>query len=49
MKFVHIADLHIDSPFINLADKEGFGDLKRLEQRKVLRKIVNYIKENNFF
>ena len=47
MKFVHIADLHIDSPFINLADKEGFGDLKRLEQRKVLRKIVDYIKENN--
>ena len=47
MKFVHIADLHIDSPFINLADKQGFGDLKRLEQRKVLRKIVDYIKENN--
>ena len=47
MKFVHIADLHIDSPFINLADKEGFGDLKRLEQRKVLRKITDYIKENN--
>ena len=47
MKFVHIADLHIDSPFINLSDKDGFGDLKRLEQRKVLRKIIDYIKENN--
>ena len=22
MKFVHIADMHFDSPFINLSDKE---------------------------
>ena len=43
MKFVHIADLHIDSPFINLSDKDGFGDLKRLEQRKVLRKIIDSV------
>ena len=26
MKFVHIADIHFDSPFINLSDREGFGD-----------------------
>jgi len=47
MKFVHIADMHFDSPFINLADKEGLGDLRRLEQRKVFKKIIEYIKENN--
>ena len=47
MKFVHIADMHFDGPFINLSDKEGLGDLRRLEQRKVFRKVIEYIKENN--
>ena len=47
MKFVHIADMHFDSPFVNLSDKDGLGDLRRLEQRKVLRKVIEYIKENN--
>ena len=47
MKFVHIADIHFDSPFINLSDRETFGDLKRLEQRKVFKKVIEYIKQNN--
>lgn len=47
MKFVHIADMHFDSPFINLSEKETLGDLKRLEQRKALKKVIEYIKENN--
>ncbi len=47
MRFVHIADMHFDSPFVNLSDRETLGDLKRLEQRKVLKKIIEYIKENN--
>ena len=47
MKFIHIADLHFDSPFVNLSDRETFGDLKRLEQRKVFKKVIDYIKENN--
>ena len=47
MKFVHIADIHFDSPFVNLSDKEGLGDLRRLEQRKALKKAIEYIKENN--
>ena len=47
MKFVHIADMHFDSPFVNLADKENLGELRRLEQRKVLKKVIEYIKENN--
>ena len=45
MKFVHIADMHFDSPFINLADKEYLGDLRRLEQRKIFKKVIEYIKE----
>ena len=47
MKFVHIADIHFDSPFINLSDKENLGDIKRLEQRKVFKKVIEYIKEND--
>lgn len=47
MKFVHIADMHFDSPFINLSQKDTLGDLRRLEQRKAFKKIIEYIKENN--
>ena len=47
MKFIHIADMHFDSPFINLSDKESLGDLRRLEQRKVLKKVIEYIKNND--
>lgn len=46
MKFVHIADMHFDSPFVNLSDKENLGDLRRLDQRKVLKKVIEYIKQN---
>ena len=47
MKFVHIADIHFDRPFINLSDKESLGDLRRLEQRKVFKEVIEYIKQNN--
>ena len=47
MKFVHIADMHFDSPFVNLSDKSILGDLRRLHQRKVFKKVIEYIKENN--
>ena len=47
MKFVHIADMHFDSPFVNLSNKEYMGELRRLEQRKVLKKMIDYIKDNN--
>ena len=47
MKFVHIADMHFDSPFVNLSDRDVLGDLRRLEQRKIFKKVIEYIKENN--
>lgn len=47
MKFVHIADMHFDSPFINLSNKEYLGDSRRLDQRKIFKKVIEYIKENN--
>ena len=46
MKFVHIADMHFDSPFIALSDKGNLGEQRRLEQRKVFKKVIEYIKEN---
>ena len=47
MKFIHMADMHFDSPFVNLSQIDTLGDLKRLEQRKAFKKIIEYIKENN--
>ena len=47
MKFVHIADMHFDIPFTSLNSREGLGEKRRLEQRNVFRKVINYIKEND--
>ena len=46
MKFVHMADLHLDSPFSVLAGKENLAIQRRLEQRKAMKEIVEYIKNN---
>lgn len=47
MKFIHIADVHFDRPFVNLSDKEGWGDFRRLDQRKYFKKVIEYIKEED--
>lgn len=47
MKFVHIADMHFDTSFTTLTNKAGLGDKRRLDQRMVFNKIIDYIKENN--
>ena len=46
MKFVHIADMHFDSPFTGLDSVGNLGDIRRLEQRKVFKKVINYIQDN---
>lgn len=46
MKFVHIADLHLDSIFVNLNRIKNLSDIRRLEQREAIKKVVEYIKEN---
>ena len=46
MKFVHIADMHFDSPFIALSDKWNLVEQRRLEQRKVFKKVIEYIEQN---
>jgi DNA repair exonuclease SbcCD nuclease subunit len=45
MKFVHIADMHFDTSFSQMNDS-NLGTLRRLDQRKVFKKIIDYIKEN---
>ena len=47
MKFIHIADMHFDTPFTILNSKCDFGKIRRMEQREILKKIINYIKEND--
>ena len=47
MKFIHIADMHFDTPFTFLAEKENLGDIRRLEQRQAFNKIIEYIEKNN--
>ncbi len=47
MRFIHMADMHFDSPFTVLATKKGLGNKRRLEQREVFKRTINYIKEEN--
>lgn len=47
MRFVHIADMHFDMPFTLLSSRAGMGEERRIDQRKVFKKMIDYIKENN--
>ena len=46
MKFVHIADTHFDMPFRVLSDRANMGEIRRLDQRKAFKKMIEYIKQN---
>lgn len=46
MKFVHIADMHFDTPFRMLSDRADLGEIRRLDQRKAFKKMIEYIKQN---
>lgn len=45
MKFIHIADLHFDSPFSTLKGDEYLIEKRKLEQRANFRKVIDYIKK----
>lgn len=47
MKFVHIADVHLDIPFKTISDRADLGTKRRLEQRQALKDVIQFIKENN--
>ena len=46
MKFIHIADMHFDKPF-TILEKNGLSEARRIKQRNVFSKMIQYIKENN--
>ena len=43
MRFIHMADVHFDSPFSVITEKRDFGTKRRIEQREVFRKAIKYI------
>ena len=45
MKFAHVADMHFDTAFTSLESKKELGDLRRLEQRDVFKKMIEKIKQ----
>ncbi len=47
MKFVHIADLHLDMPQVRLNGNKELSKKRKLEQKLALKKVIDYIKENN--
>lgn len=46
MKFVHIADLHLDAPFTVLNANNRLGEKRRKEQLNIFEKVIEYIEEN---
>ena len=40
MKFVHTADLHLDSPVVTLAEIPNATNERRIEQRNVINEMV---------
>ncbi len=47
MKFVHAADMHLDRPFVNLGGNKEMIKRKKLEQKYVFKKLIDYVKSNN--
>ena len=47
MKFIHLADVHFDTPFKTISDRAELGQYRRLEQREALKKAIDFIKDNN--
>lgn len=43
MRFVHMSDIHFDSPFTILSNRKDLGIARRMEQRGVFRKAIEYI------
>ena len=46
MRFIHMADMHFDSPFTFIGENGNLGDVRRLEQRQIFKKTIEYISEN---
>lgn len=46
MKFLHMADMHFDAPFTVLNARGNLGEKRRLEQREIFKKMIDYVREN---
>ena len=47
MKFIHIADLHLDTPLVSLRNNRDLIKKRRTEQRQVFSDVINKIKAEN--
>ena len=47
MKFIHMADLHFDTPLISLKNNRDLIKKRRTEQRQVFRDVINLAKKEN--
>lgn len=45
MKFVHLADVHLDMPFTSLRNNKELSKRRRLEQKFIFRKAIDLVKE----
>jgi len=45
MKFVHIADVHLDMPFTSLKNNKELVKRRKLEQKFIFRKTIDLVKE----
>ena len=47
MKFVHLADVHLDMPFTSLKNNKELAKRRRLEQKFAFRKAIDIVKDEN--
>lgn len=45
MKFIHMADMHFDSPLVLLSANNKMGEQRRIEKRNIFKRIIDYIKK----
>ena len=46
MKFIHIADMHMDMPLVSLKGNKELSKRRKIEQRYAFKRVIEYIKEN---
>lgn len=47
MKFLHIADLHFDTPLISLKNNRDLIKKRRAEHRQIFSDVINLVKQEN--
>ena len=45
MRFVQVGDIHFDVPFRAISDRAGLGEMRRLEQRKAFKKVIDFVND----